>query len=419
MISKSTIDNIFSISQIEEVVGEFVNLRKRGANMLGLCPFHNEKTPSFTVSPAKNIYKCFGCGRGGNSVQFLMEHEHLTYPESLRYLAQKYKIEIEETADPRSREEKQLSQSYFVINEFAQKFFKSQLFETDEGKQIGLPYFKERGLLEKTINNFGLGYSPLNTSFTELALKKDYNIEFLKSLGLTNRGNHDFYKGRVIFPFYNLSGKVIGFGGRILGSKKGPKYVNSPETEIYNKKKTLYGLFQARTAIRKEENIFLVEGYTDVLSLYQAGIENVVASSGTSLTEEQIMMIKRFTKNVTILYDGDPAGIKAALRGIDLILEKDLNVKIVLLPEGEDPDSWVRSQGKENFLQYIAKEEKDFIHFRIDLISQESKDDPIKKTELLRDIVESIAKIPDQLKRSIYIQKCALQLNVDEKNIKQ
>ena len=414
MISKLTIDEIFTRTQIEEVIAEFVNLKKRGSNLLGLCPFHNEKTPSFTVSPSKNIYKCFGCGRGGNAVQFLMEHEHLTYPEALRFLATKYKIEIEETFDPKVKEELELKESYFIINDFAQQFFLQQLFNSQEGQQIALPYFKERGLLEKTIREFGLGYNPSSVSLTQSALAKGYNEEFMKTLGLTNRAGNDFYRGRVTFPFHNLSGKIIGFGARIMSGERGPKYVNSPESDLYNKKKTLYGLYQARNKVRSENNIFLVEGYTDVLSLSQAGIENVVASSGTSLTEDQIQLIKRFTPNVTILYDGDPAGIKAALRGIDLILEKDLNVKIVLLPEGEDPDSWIRAQGKDKFLEYVKSNQKDFIHFKLDLISQEAKDDPIKKTELTRDIIDSIAKIPDPIKRAAYIQKCSLELQISE-----
>ena len=414
MISQNTITEIFEISKVEEVVGDFVNLKKRGSNMLGLCPFHNEKTPSFTVSPSKNIYKCFGCGRGGNAVNFLMEHEHFTYPEALKYLAKKYKIEIEETYDPRTKEDLQLRESYFIINEFAQNFFHDQLFNADEGTRIALPYFKERGLLEKTILKFGLGYNPNGTSLTQKALKDGYKLDFLKTLGLTNKSEGDFFRGRVMFPFYNLSGNVIGFGGRIMSSSRGPKYLNSPESEVYNKKKTLYGLYQARKQVRIEDNLYLVEGYTDVLSLSQAGIENVVASSGTSLTEEQVHLIKRFSSRVTILYDGDPAGIKAALRGIDLILEKDLNVFIVMLPEGQDPDSWIRAQGKDAFLKYVEDQKKDFIHFKIDLLRKEAKADPLKKTALIKDIVQSISKIPDAIKRSVYVQRSAIQLEIQE-----
>ena len=331
MIPAQTVDEIITTAKIEEVVNDYVNLKRRGVNMIGLCPFHNEKTPSFTVSPSKNLYKCFGCGKGGGAVNFLMEHEQFTYPEALKFLAQRYNIKIEE--EQKSDEQIQRDherQSYYLINEYAQGYFVDQLFNTAEGSSIGLSYFKHRGLLETTINTFKLGYSPKNSkAFTDQAVKTGYKLDKLKQLGLTSTSGYDFYRERVIFPFHNISGKTIGFGGRILKeAKKAPKYLNSPESDIYNKRKTLYGLYQAKTAIRKKDQCILVEGYTDVLSLFQNGINNVVASSGTSLTQEQVQLIKRFTQNVIVLYDGDQAGQNAALRGLDIFLENDINIKL-------------------------------------------------------------------------------------------
>ena len=365
MITQKTIQEILDTVKVEDVVQEFVNLKRRGVNMIGLCPFHNEKTPSFTVSPGKNIYKCFGCGQGGDSVKFLMEHEQLSYPEALRYLANKYGIEIEETETTQEhREEQQLLDSLYLVNQYARDFYQDQLFNTDFGKSVGLNYFKERGFREETIKKFGLGFAPdKKDAFTLQATQDGYKTEVLKKLGLTTSYGKDFFQNRVLFTIHNLTGKVIGFGGRILvKNKKAPKYINSPETEIYNKSKVLYGAYFAKRAIRKKDECILVEGYTDVLSLHQAGIENVVASSGTSLTIDQIRLIKRYTPNIKILYDGDAAGIKAALRGLDLVLEQDLNVKVVLLPEGEDPDSYLQKVGSAAFETFI-EEKSSRLHF--------------------------------------------------------
>lgn len=416
MISPATVDEIFGKVQIEDVVQDYVQLKRRGVNLIGLCPFHNEKTPSFTVSPAKNIYKCFGCGRGGNAVQFLMEHDHLTFPEALRHLAAKYNIEIDEKEEPEEvREERQLKDSLFLINAFANKYFQQNLWETPEGKRIGLDYFKERGFLESTIRKFELGFALKQGGFTEKALLEGYNGEFLKQLGLTTEKDRDFFWDRVMFPIHNLSGKVIGFGGRTMTTGlKGPKYINSPESEIYSKRKSLYAIHLAKQAIIQRDRCILVEGYTDVISLHQAGIENVVASSGTSLTTEQIALIKRFSQNVLLLYDGDFAGMKASLRGLNLLLEQDLNVQLVALPEGEDPDSYVRKNGGEKMMAFLKTMAKDFILFSIELMVEESKEDPIKKTQWLKDIVESLSKIPDVLKRSVYISQCAQLTGIEE-----
>ncbi len=416
MISQQTIDQIMAKALVDEVVEEFVNLKPRGVNKIGLCPFHNEKTPSFTVSPSKNIFKCFGCGRGGNSVQFLMEHEHMTYPEALRYLAKKYHIEIEETQTTEEYDEaKLLKESLFIINDYATKYFIEKLWKSEEGKTIGLSYFKERGFLESTIQQFELGYANKEGGFTSEAVKKGYNQEHLQSLGLTTGHKRDFFWERVIFPLHNLSGKVIGFAGRIMGeNKKAPKYINSPESEIYSKRHNLYALHLAKNVIRKEDECILVEGYTDVISLHQAGIKNVVASSGTSLTVEQIMLIKRFTQQVLLLFDGDPAGLRAALRGLDLLLEQDVNIRLVALPLGEDPDSWLKKQGQARFLAYLKEHAKDFILFKLELLATESKNDPVKRTEMIKDIVESLAKIPNSIKRSVYIQQSAQVLNISE-----
>jgi DNA primase len=418
MISQKTIEAVFSSVRIDEVVDEFLTLKKRGVNLIGLCPFHNEKTPSFTVSPSRNIFKCFGCGRGGNAIQFLMEHEGISYPEAIRYLAKKYSIEIEETAQPEIPDtEKQKTESLFLINKYATEYYKHQLLETDLGKSVGLGYFKQRGFLLKTIQKFELGFAPSDRNhFTAEATNKGYNIDFLRELGLTTSSDRDFFCNRIIFPIHSLSGKVIAFAGRQLQqNKQGPKYLNSKESLIYNKSKVLYGLHFARNAIRKENRCLLVEGYTDVLSLVQSGIENIVASSGTSLTHEQIRLVKRYTQNIVVIYDGDPAGVKAALRGIDLILEENMNVELVLLPDGEDPDSYLRKVGVKEFKDFLKNESRDFILFKTELILRESQNNPAGKTNLIKDIVESLAHIPDTIKRAVYTQQCATLLEVEER----
>ena len=417
MIKPHSVEEVINTSRVEEVIEEFVVLKKRGINLMGLCPFHNEKTPSFTVSPTKNIYKCFGCGKVGNSVQFMMDHEGMTFIDAIRHLAKKYSIELEETFsknyDPNTQLEKD---SLYIINEFAKDTFVHNLLESEEGKRIGLSYFKERGFRENTITKFELGFAVKQKDFlTKRAVDKGYNIESLKKLGLTSQYDSDFFRDRVMFPIHNLSGKVIAFGGRTLSAdKKIPKYINSPETEIYVKSNSLYGIFQAKTAIRKADECILVEGYTDVISLSQAGVENVIASSGTSLTEGQIRLVKRYTPNMTILYDGDAAGLKAAMRGIDLILEQDMNVNIVLLPDKEDPDSYVKANGSAGLETYMNDQKKDFILFKIDLLLKEAENDPVKKTGVIKNIVESISFIPDTLKRSLYIQQCSQLLDVSE-----
>ncbi|MDH3648826.1 MAG: DNA primase [Saprospiraceae bacterium] len=417
MISQKTIDTIFATVRIDEVVEDFVRLKKRGVNLIGLCPFHDEKTPSFTVSPTRNIFKCFGCGRGGSSVTFVMEHEGHSYPEALRWLARKYQIELEETAVSEEYEEqKQERESLIIINEFARDFFSKQLMESDTGKSVGLGYLKERGLILKTIQKFELGFiSHGKDALTTAAVQAGYNIELLRKLGLTTKNDRDFFFERIIFPIHDLSGKVVAFAGRQLKTnKKSPKYVNSKESEIYNKSKVLYGLHLAKKAIRKEDICILVEGYTDVLALVQSSIENVVASSGTALTIDQIKLVKRYTNNVQILFDGDPAGIKAALRGIDLILEQDLNVQIVLLPEDEDPDSYLKKVGATAFQTYLDEQSKDFILFKTSLILDEAGSDPVKKAGLIKDIIDSLAHIPDPIKRSVYVKQCSNLLEVDE-----
>lgn len=423
MIPKETIQDIFDASRIEEVVGEFVQLKKRGANLLGLCPFHNEKTPSFTVSPSKGIYKCFGCGKAGNSVNFIMEHEKYTYPEALRYLAKKYNIEVEEQ-EP-SPEEKQADterENLFNIHTFAQKYFSDYMTSSEEGKAIGHTYFIERGFHEDIISKFQLGFSPTSwDSFTKNALLNGYKEELLINSGLTisKEGKlYDRFRERVIFPIHNLTGKVIGFGGRILtADKTKPKYVNSPESEIYNKSKSLYGIFFAKNSIVAKDNCLLVEGYTDVISLNQAGIENVVASSGTSLTIEQIKLINKFTKNITILYDGDPAGIKASFRGIDMILEQGMNVRIVLFPDGEDPDSYARKHRSADVEAFIATSADDFITFKTRLLLSETNNDPIKKAGLIHEIIESICLINDSIIRSLYIKECSAIMGMAEQTL--
>ncbi|MFD2874422.1 DNA primase [Mucilaginibacter ximonensis] len=422
MILKSTIDRIMEATDIVEVIGEFVHLKKRGANFIGLSPFVNERTPSFTVSPAKGIFKDFSSGKGGSAITFLMELEKFTYPEALKWLAKKYSIEVEEEAlSPENQEADNRRESLMIVSGFAAKFFHESLLDTDEGQAIGLSYFKERGFSTETIKKFELGYSPDQwEAFSSKALKEGYKEEFLLDSGLSvKRDNgtlYDRYRGRVMFPIHNFTGRVIAFGGRTLKTDKNvPKYVNSPESEIYHKSNVLYGLYFAKKAIRDEDNCYLVEGYADVISVHQADIENVVASSGTSLTVEQIRLIGRLTKNVTILYDGDAAGIKAALRGLDLILEEGLNVKVVLFPDGHDPDSYVRLVGTAGFKKHIDDHKKDFILFKTDLLLKEAGNDPIKKSEVIRDIVESIAKIPDSIKASVFIKECSSLLQIDER----
>ncbi len=417
MIPQKTVQEILETAKIEDVIQDFVNLRRRGVNMIGLCPFHNEKTPSFTVSPAKNIFKCFGCGKAGDPAKFIMEHEHLSYPDSLRYLARKYRIEVEEVQlTPEAVLQQQAEESLYILNGFAQQFYQDQLFETDMGKSVGLSYFKGRGFREDTIRKFGLGYAPNEyEAFVKKATQAGYKLDFIKKLGLASQYDKDFFRNRVMFTIHNLSGKPIAFAGRIMEKDaKAPKYINSPETEIYVKNKNLYGVFFAKTAIRKADECILVEGYTDVISLHQAGIENVVASSGTSLTDGQIALIKRFTPNIKILYDGDAAGVKAALRGLDMVLEKDMNVRVVLLPDGDDPDSYLQKVGATAFQEFIEKESKDFILFKTTLLLAETKGDPVKKAGLVRDIVESISRVPDPFKRSFYVKECARVMELEE-----
>jgi len=420
MIDRPTIERILDAAQIVDVVQEFVQLKKRGVNYLGLCPFHNEKTPSFTVSPSKEIFKCFGCGKVGNSVNFVMEHEHLTYPEALKYLARKYHIEIVEKELTAEEVEKQNErESLIVVSSYAARQFTENLFQSDEGITVGLTYFKERGFQQSTLKKFEIGYSfDKRDAFSKKALEDGYRKDFLIKTGLSiQHDDHIFdrFSGRVMFPIHSLSGQVLGFGGRVLKTDaKTAKYLNSPESEIYHKSRILYGIYQARKAITQLDKCYLVEGYTDVLSLHEANIENVVASSGTSLTQEQIRLIKRFTQNITILYDGDPAGIKASIRGIDLVLEEGMNVKIVLLPEPEDPDSYSKKVSNEEFTRYLTDNETDFIRFKTQLLLKEANNDPIRKANLIRDIVKSIAVIPDMITRTVYIKECSLVLEVAE-----
>ncbi len=417
MITQKSVQEILEAAKIEDIVEDFVNLKRRGVNYIGLCPFHNEKTPSFTVSPSKNICKCFGCGKGGDPVQFLRELENYSFVEALRYIAKKYNIKIEEkelTAEAVA--EKQMYESLYLVNEYAKDFYHKQLMDTDAGKSIGLSYFKKRGYREATIKKFDLGYAPnAKDELTATAAKAGYNIELLRKLRLTNQYDGDFFRDRVMFTIHNLTGKVIAFAGRTLSKeKKIAKYVNSPETEIYIKNKVLYGAHLAKKSIRKEDECILVEGYTDVISLHQAGIENVVASSGTSLTEGQINLIKRYTPNIKILYDGDAAGIKAALRGLDLVLEQDMNVKVVLLPDGQDPDSYLEKLGASEFKTFIKEKAEDFILFKTNLLLADAGDDPIKRAQIIQDIVASISKVPDPIKRSVYVKECSRLVDVEE-----
>ena len=420
MIDHSTIDRIMNAAEISEVVGEFVSLKKRGVNLLGLCPFHNEKTPSFTVSPAKGIYKCFGCGKGGNSVSFLMEHEHVSYPEALKYLAKKYHIEVEEKEETAEEiQQKNERESMMVVTAFAQKYFTRLLINDEEGQAVGLSYFKERGYRREAIDLFQLGYSlEARDGFTKEALKNGYKLDYLTKAGLSiQSGDRSFdrFAGRVIFPIHSLSGRIIGFGGRTLRTdKKIAKYLNSPESEIYHKSNSLYGIYFAKNAIAKADKCYLVEGYTDVLSMHQSGVENVVASSGTSLTEDQVRMIRRFTRNVSIIYDGDEAGLKASLRGIDIILEQGMHVRVVPLPEGEDPDSFAKERSSTELLEYIEKNEQDFISFKTQLLLEGTSNDPVKRANLISEVVRSVAVIPDQIERSLYLSECSRILKVEE-----
>src|SRR5690554_1139003 len=423
MIDLQTIERIQETAQIVDVVSDFVTLRRRGVNFVGLCPFHDDRTPSFYVSPAKNICKCFACGEGGSAVHFIMKHEQLSYYEALKYLAKKYNIEIVEKE--LTNEEKQAQSdrdSMFILNEFARDYFVRKLHEDPEGKAIGLSYFRERGFRDDIIRKFQLGYSPeQRDAFSTEAQRAGYKREYLLKTGLSTGGENnspliDRFRGRVIFPVHTLSGKVVAFGGRILKKVENTgKYVNSPESEIYSKSKELYGIYFSKNAIVKADKCFLVEGYTDVLSMHQAGIENVVASSGTALTHGQIRMIHRFSENITVLYDGDAAGIKAALRGIDLLLEDGMNVKVVLLPEGEDPDSFARRQNAEQFNRFIAENEIDFIRFKTQLLLEETGDDPVKRAGLIANVVESISLIPNSITRSVYIQECSQMLQIQER----
>ena len=420
MISKATIDTVFETARVEEVIGDFVQLKRAGSNFKGLSPFSDERSPSFMVSPAKGIWKDFSSGKGGNAVAFLMEHSHFTYPEAIRFLAKKYNIEIEETEQ--TDEEKantDVRESMYLVSEFAKDYFHNTLLHSEEGKAIGLSYFKERGFTGETIKKFSLGYSPEAwDAFTKEALGKGYKLEFLESTGLTipkDDRPFDRFKGRVMFPIQSMSGRVLGFGGRILtNDKKAAKYLNSPESDIYHKSKVLYGIFQAKQSIAKQNNCFLVEGYTDVIQFNQAGIENVVASSGTALTPDQIRLINRLTKNITVLFDGDAAGLRASIRGIDLILEEGMNVKVCAFPDGEDPDSFAKKTPYEELVKYLDENAKDFIQFKASLLMNDAKNDPIKKADLIRDMVVSISKIPDRIQREIYIQECSRIMDISE-----
>jgi DNA primase len=421
MIPRETVNLILESARIEEVVGDFVTLKRSGSNLSGRCPFHDEKTPSFVVSPAKGIFKCFGCGKAGDSVKFIMEHEHFTYPEALKYLARRYNITVEEKeATPEQAAADSERESLFLVNQFALQYFVDIMMNDENGQAIGLSYFKERGFTTQTIEKFQLGYAlEGRDNFTQLALEKGYKKEYLLKLGLTKQNErgelYDYFRGRVMFPIFNVAGRVIGFGGRVLAkNEKTAKYLNSPESEIYVKSKTLYGINHAKSEIINKDLCYLVEGYTDVISLHQAGITNVVASSGTSLTEEQIKLIKRYTQNVTILYDGDYAGIKASFRGIDMFLEQGLNVKILLFPDGEDPDSFARKTDPEELKNYLSSNSTDFITFKTGLLMKEAENDPIKKAGVIKDIVRSIALIPDLITRNTFIQACSVKIGMDE-----
>lgn len=420
MISRTTIDNVFETARVEEVIGDFVQLKKAGSNFKGLSPFTDERSPSFMVSPVKQIWKDFSSGKGGNVVAFLMEHEHFTYPEAIKYLAKKYGIEIEETEQTNEQKEQANErESLYLVSEFAKGYFHSTLLKTEPGKAIGLSYFKERGFTDETIKKFELGYSPDQwDAFTSHAITKGYKLEFLEKSGLSivkGEKQFDRFKGRVIFPILSMSGRTLGFGGRILtNDKKAAKYLNSPESDIYHKSKVLYGIYLAKQSIAKEDNCYLVEGYTDVIQFHQTGIHNVVSSSGTALTPEQIRLVNRLTKNITVLFDGDAAGLRASLRGVDLILEQGMNVKICTFPEGEDPDSFAKSNSLEELTLYLEEKAQDFINFKASLLASEAKNDPIKKADTIRDMVVSIAKIPDVIKREVYIKECSRIMDISE-----
>ena len=427
MIDRNTIDKIMDAADIVEVVQDFVSLKKRGVNYIGCCPFHNEKTPSFIVSPSKGIYKCFGCGKSGNAVGFVMEHEQMTYPEALKYIARKYNIEIvEKELSPEEQQQNDDRESMRILNEYAAKYYQNILLNDPEGIAIGLSYFRHRGFTDDAIKAFGLGYSlDKRDAFTEDALKNGYKLDFLLRTGLTivkedTKKRFDRFSGRVMFPIQSISGQVIGFGGRVLDSRtKGVnvKYMNSPESEIYNKSKTLYGIYQARTEIVRQKKCYLVEGYVDVISMYMAGIKNVVASSGTSLTEDQIRIIHRLTDDITVLYDGDSAGIHASVRGIDMLLEQGLNVRVVLLPDGEDPDSFAMKNGSEKTIEYLHEHEEDFISFKSRLSKQEADKDPLKRAAMITDIIKTISVIDDQIKQKVYLQECSKILEIDENTL--
>lgn len=420
MITKETIDKVYEAARVEEVIGDFVQLKRAGSNFKGLSPFSDERSPSFMVSPAKGIWKDFSSGKGGNAIAFIMEHSQFTYPEAIRFLAKKYNIEVEETE--LSDEDKVVAnekESLFLVSEFASKYFQDTLINSEEGKAIGLSYFKERGFTNDTIKKFNLGYSPNQwDALTKEALGKGYKLEFLEKTGLTISGEDkqfDRFKGRVMFPIQSMSGRVLGFGGRILtNDKKAAKYLNSPESDLYHKSKVLYGIYHAKQAIAKQDNCYLVEGYTDVIQMHQAGIENVVSSSGTALTPDQIRLINRLTKNVTMLFDGDAAGLRASIRGIDLILEEGMNVRVCTFPDGEDPDSFAKKTPLQDLIQYFDDNAMDFIQFKASLLMKDAKNDPIKKAELIRDMVISVSKIPDRIRREAYIKICSSIMDVSE-----
>ncbi len=426
MISKNTIDKVYETARIEEVIGDFVQLKKSGANFKGLSPFTDERSPSFMVSPVKQIWKDFSSGKGGNVVAFVMEHEHFTYPEAIRYLAKKYQIEIEETIQ--SDEQKEAAderESMYLVSEYAARYFSEILWASAAGQAIGLSYFRERGFSDVTIKKFGLGYCLDEwDGFTKTAIDKKYDLKYLEATGLTivkptneqaTARTFDRFKGRVMFPIHSMSGRVLGFGGRILTQdKKAAKYLNSPESDIYNKSKVLYGIYMAKQAIAKQDNCYLVEGYTDVIQMHQSGIQNVVSSSGTALTSDQIRLLSRLTKNITVLFDGDAAGLRASIRGIDLILEQGMNVKICTFPEGEDPDSFSKKHSLEVLSNYLETESQDFIQFKASILVKEAANDPVKRAETIRDIVGSIAKIPDAIQREVYLQSCAQIMDISE-----
>ena len=428
MIDHSTIERIIDAAQIVDVVSEFVTLKKKGVNYVGLCPFHDDKTPSFYVSPAKGLCKCFACGKGGNAVHFIMEHEQMSYPEALKWLANKYHIEIQERElTTEEKEAQNIRESLYVVNSFARDYFQNILYNHIDGKSIGMAYFRQRGIRDDIVKKFQLGYcTQSRDAFAQEALKKGYKKEYLIKTGLCYEKEEDGslrdrFWGRVIFPWFNVSGKILGFGGRVLDSRtKGvsQKYVNSPESEIYSKRKELYGIYQAKSAIVKKDCVYMVEGYTDVIAMHQCGLENVVANSGTALSEEQIRLLHRFTSNITLLYDGDEAGIKASIRGIDMLLAEGMNIKVLLLPDGEDPDSFARKHNATEFQQYIAEHEENFIRFKTNLLLKDAQSDPIKRASLISDMAQSIGLIPNEVIRYACLRECASLLNVDERIIK-